>query len=150
MKKPEEIKKWLKQDCGECDEENFCPYMGIAGCIGILHKDALAYIQQLEADLKQEKADHQHTYECAEVFQKENAELLEKIKQLEQERDAALRDIAIICETCLYNKPKYDGFKVRNECHNPEGCHYAAGLLCGWVWRGVCEENGGKDTNAPT
>lgn len=78
------------------------------------------------------------------------ADALAYIKKLEAERDAALRDIAIICETCLYNKPKYDGFKVRNECHNPEGCHYAAGLLCGWVWRGVCEENGGKDTNAPT
>lgn len=50
MKTPEKIKKGMKQDCGECDEENFCPYIGIAGCIGILHKDALAYIQRLERD----------------------------------------------------------------------------------------------------
>lgn len=50
MKKPEEIKRGMKQDCGECDGENFCPYIGIAGCIGILHKDARALIRRLERD----------------------------------------------------------------------------------------------------
>ena len=78
MKTPEEIKRGMKQDCGECDEENFCPYVGIAGCIGILHKDALALVQQLEA---------------------ENAEL-------KRERDAAIHDLKKTreCTTCEYVK----------------------------------------------
>ena len=77
MKTPKEIKSGMKQDCGECDEENFCPYIGIAGCIGILHKDALALIQKLEA---------------------ENA-------KLKRERDAAveqLRDAFNCCKFCKH------------------------------------------------
>lgn len=112
-----------------CD---LCPYHGRCSS---LEKDALALIQQLEADLKQEKADHQHTYECAEVFQKENAELLEKIKQLERERDAAVADLATIhkCEPC---KHRTSNSYTSNECF---GCVN----FCNFEWRGPCEENGG-------
>ena len=148
MKTPEETKRGMEQDCGECDEENFCPYVGIAGCIGILHKDALAYIRQLEADLKQEKADHQHTYECAEAFQKENAELLEKIKHLEQERDAAITDlrnanicICLVCANFIGRNPaaRKNSCKVFGELSD-EGIRNI--LSCGgFKWRGPCEEN---------
>lgn len=112
MKTPEEIKKWLKQDCGECDEENFCPYMGIAGCIGILHKDALAYIRQLEA---------------------QNAELVRKSEQLERERDAAIHDIneARDCKTC----------KHINVHPSEQPCRSCGLLGKGFEWRGLCEEN---------
>ena len=115
MKTPEEIKKWLKQDCGECDEENFCPYMGIAGCIGILHKDALAYIRQLEA---------------------QNAELVRKSEQLERERDAAVNDLSAgyRCGSCT----RY--FGNGGECPGGRFC-----ILGGFEWRGPCKENGGSD-----
>lgn len=111
-KTPDEIKKGLKNDCGECDEENFCPYIGISGCIGILHKDALSLIRQLEA---------------------QNAELLEKNKQLELERDAlleALRTNRHICNSCKH-KPGH-GYGCTSVAKVDGSC---------WEWRGLCEEN---------
>lgn len=119
-KTPEEIKSGMKQDCGECDEENFCPYMGIAGCIGILHKDALALIRQHEA----EKA------------------------KLKRERDAAIADMRnaniCICLVCA-NFTGRNPAARKNLCKefgelSDEGIRNI--LSCGgFKWRGPCEEN---------
>lgn len=91
-----------------CD---LCPYHGRCSS---LEKDALAMIQQLEA---------------------ENAELLEKIKQLERERDAAVRDCARFpCYTC-------------NERENGDfcpQCRTTGTFRTLHEWRGPCEENGGQ------
>ena len=83
MKTPDEIKKGLEL-CGadECHENQhkICPYKGDVFCIMHTCGDALAYIQQLEA---------------------QNTELLEKVEQLKAERDAAVRDCGCFpCQTC--------------------------------------------------
>lgn len=76
-----------------------------------LGEDAIALIQQLEA---------------------ENAELLEKIKQLERERDAAVNDLSAgyRCGSCK----RY--FGNGGECPGGRFC-----ILGGFEWRGPCEEN---------
>ena len=136
MKKPEEIKRGMKQDCGECDEENFCPYIGIAGCIGILHKDALALIQRLERDKNWASENYDLIREENKRLEAQNAELLEKIKQLERERDAAVNDLSAgyRCGSCT----RY--FGNGGECPGGSLC-----ILGGFEWRGPCEENGGSD-----
>ena len=87
MKTPEQIKKGM-----ECAENARCPdkscvyFSSNVPCNVQVQKDALALIRQLEA---------------------EKAELLEKIKQLERERDAAIRDCARFpCYTCKENGGK--------------------------------------------
>jgi hypothetical protein len=111
-KTPDKIKKELsnctdKTDCGWCPNLHICE----------LEADALAYIQQLEAD---------------------KAQLLEKIKQLELERDAAISDMGTLaehqlnpCDICKHLEP----------CDKP--CERALQMDECFEWRGVCESNGG-------
>lgn len=78
--------------------------------------------------------------ECAEnahcliqQLEAENAELLEKIKQLERERDAlfeALRTNRHICNSCKH-KPGH-GYGCTSVAKADGSC---------WEWRGPCEEN---------
>jgi hypothetical protein len=76
--------------------------------------DALSLIQHLEAH---------------------NTELLEKTKQLERERDAAVFDIKKFgrslsrCSIC-------------SKSEDEERCSHGLGFC--FEWRGLCEENGGK------
>lgn len=128
MKKPDEIKKGLnacKRD-GDCDRGN-CPYHSMGGgtkCIPAMSADALAYIQQLEAELQKERLMHQHTYEHAELFK--------------EERDAAVKDLKNLsacsdrysCTYCKYREPN-------NQC-NHECYPYTESW--GWEWRGVKED----------
>ena len=136
MKTPEEIKRGMKQDCGECDEENFCPYVGIAGCIGILHKDALALIRRLEREKAWASENYDLIREENERLEAQNSELLEKVKQLERERDAAIHDVAY-AKRCRLCKHGQRGFI-------PRVCFSCAGKS-NFEWRGPCEENGGSD-----
>jgi hypothetical protein len=65
----------------------------------------------------------------------QNAELLEKVKQLERERDAlfeALRTNRNLCSSCKHN-PGY-GYGCTSVAKADGSC---------WEWRGLCEENGG-------
>ena len=61
MRTPEEIKKGL--ECCACENmcRRYCPYDNddddIYGCTSDLSRDALAHIQQLEAELAQVKAE---------------------------------------------------------------------------------------------
>lgn len=109
MKTPEEIKKGLM--CGSVFCNIACPYWNDDSCTIKVSKDALAYIQQLES---------------------QNAELLEKIKQLERERDAAVNDLSAgyRCGSCT----RY--FGNGGECPGGSLCR-----LGGFEWRGPCEEN---------
>ena len=116
MKKPDEIKKGL--ECCECSS---CPWHSQdKGCLWDDYF-ALDYIKQLEAD---------------------KAELLQKIKQLERERDAAVRDLTLYpCFSCN-NQSR----TLCNDClRNRSNALNAAGkfLPDNYEWRGVCEENGG-------
>lgn len=107
MKTPEEIKKGLEKDCGECDEENFCPYIGIAGCIAIMHEDALALIQQLEA---------------------ENAELKRELDAAKQDMNEIAQDndyqICAYCKKypfCCRECEEYSDFEWRGPCEENGG-----------------------------
>lgn len=119
MKSPDEIKKGL--DCcadgnvvcaGNCvfdDDVKLC----YPDCVKLLMTNALALIQQLQA---------------------ENAEKDARIQQLEAERDAAVRDLTELCqdtddscEYCLHHK---DG-KCSPECRMNN---------VGFEWRGVQKE----------
>ncbi len=113
MKTSEEIKKGLehceKEMCKKCPYEADC---NMEDAFTVLSFDAIALIQQLEA---------------------ENAELLEKVKQLERERDAAVADLATIhkCEPC---KHRTSNSYISNECLDCVN-------FCNFEWRGPCEEN---------
>lgn len=80
---------------------------------------------------------------AVEDMARENTELLQKIEQLEQERDAAVRDITLYpCFSCSNNQSK----TLCNDClRNRSNALDAAGkfLPDNYKWRGVCEENGG-------
>jgi len=85
MKTPDEIKKGL--DCNNIDHCNECPYDGL-DCAKHVDQDALAYIQQLEA---------------------ENADLKSRLAQVERERDAALHDfLCDPCEVCKHGETALD------------------------------------------
>lgn len=151
-KTPEEIKKGLECAVDKKCIGKECPYFNEEySCISTAQVDALALIQQLEADLKQEKADHQHTYECAEVFQKENAELLEKVKQLERERDALLNIMKGYreCDFCKHGCPPEKEEHLFDLCYGCDiencRCRNCTTKNNCWEWRGPCKENGGSD-----
>ena len=125
MKTPDEIKKGLaicvtpffcNEDCPYYDDCDDGKYSFAA--------DALAYIQQLE----------QENTNLKEMLR--NAD--RHIKGLEAERDAAVADLrkGASCEMCAHG----------HECRYPDD--YKACKMRGsrkWEWRGVCEENSGKE-----
>lgn len=123
MKTPEEAKKGLaacKRD-GDCDRGN-CPYHSLGGgtkCIPAMCFDALALIQQLEA---------------------ENAEL-------KRERDAAVNELKHHCWNCKYhlNKPIEETDDYGRTIHRYCSADYCfpEEENSSWEWRGPCEENGG-------
>jgi hypothetical protein len=74
---------------------------------------------------------------AVEDMARENTELLQKIKQLEQERDAAIKDIPRACGYCKH----YVHSKML--CRSKYPCAHVSGVNTRWEWRGVCEGNGG-------
>ena len=115
MKTPDEVKKGL-ETCSTKDAKcQDCPYYDEKCTYGIT-SDSLAYIQQIEA---------------------QNAELFEKIEQLERERDAAVNDLATI-HKCAPCKHRSGNDYISNNCF---GCVN----FCNFEWRGPCTENGGTE-----
>ena len=114
MKTPDEIKKGLEccpgYDCKGCTCYSKCDDRGF-DCVDALMIDALAYIQQLEAELAAVK----------------------------RERDAAVADLASIprcklcvnCETSNYEEP----------CRSCAHIAFMGDVKGDWKWRGVCPEN---------
>jgi hypothetical protein len=68
----------------------------------------------------------------------QNAELLEKVEQLQAERDAAVADLAHVkdCDTCKYDNACLTGKKDCFVCHE-KSCPC---LTCKYEWRGVQKE----------
>lgn len=132
MKTPDEIKKGLGF-CpeGVCDD---CPYEPLGNCMDDCMIDALAYIQQLEADLQREKDQHQYTIDAANVMKDEALKFESRLAQAEREREAAVEDarLGTACDTCFYNENP-------SLLHKP--CDYCAGGFPMWQWRGVWPEN---------
>ena len=130
-KTPEEIKKGLELCTtvgSHCDE---CPYDGHCLTDRPPEVDALAYILQLENDL-------QYTTDAANIMKDEALKLESRLAQVERERDAAMRDMAVIkfCAVCLH-----DGTKD----HLPFACTSCGSGKQNWRWRGVCPENTKED-----
>lgn len=73
--------------------------------------------------------------ERLEALGREVEELRDRIGELVSERDEAISDLRKDCTTC-----RYKGHSGLSEpCRNCQGCGYIS-----WVWRGPCDENGGK------
>lgn len=89
-----------------------------------------AELEIVMRELEEEKANHQHTLECAQQFE-------EDWLKMKRERDAAVKDMAVIklCHTCKLDKNSVDESDICYSCVNK----------CYWEWRGLCESNGGKD-----
>ena len=141
MKTPDEIKKGL--DC--CIDGNIvcsgnCVFdddvkLGYPDCVKLLMTNALALIQQLQAE--NAKKD-----ETIQMLQDGNAHLMrmideecEKTVRLEAERDALMHWAKGRCDTCAH---KYDCVK-----HDPDPEGYVMRWYddCEiWEWRGVQKE----------
>ena len=118
MKTPDEIKRGLKA-CYSSVECTDCPYIGEdpAGvdCFDLVKVHAKALIQQLEQD---------------------NAQKDERIRKLEREREAMLRQLSMHCEACKYWEAPMS-CKECSTCTNP----WKVNPKENWEWRGVEEES---------
>ena len=123
MKTPDEIKKGL--ECGFCYE---CPYNSneletVEECARQVHKDAIAYIQQLES----------------------------RLEQVERERDALLSDLELAdrfdCICCVNSQNMATCDVECSKCLEPCICTQCENNSL-WQWRGVCEENTKCDADA--
>ena len=133
-KTPDEIKKGL--ECcsisyADCNSE--CPYKRDCDGSQIL-KDALALIQQLQAE--NAKKD-----ETIQMLQDGNASLMrmideecEKTVKLEAERDAAVEEAHGHCSSCK----DYDKDPKEEPCVS---CFCGYGNIDNWQWRGVQKED---------
>lgn len=158
MKTPDDIKKGLEictTDGVSCTE---CPYCDVCVAYGgktDVDVDALAYIQQLEADL-------QYTVDAANIMKDEALKLEQRLAQVERERDAAVVDIRnakwMLCHVCKnYYRPDpavrhyaCKEFGDFSDFLNPSDFaeeEYDFPSLCGkFKWRGVCPENTKEET----
>ena len=121
---PDEIKKGLSVCMGYTEGCAICPYYHDKECQRDIKTDALSYIQQLEA---------------------QNAELLEKVEQLQAERDAAVADMrqASIYLCCACKKYHHAVCGVSNHyCEEiGERPDFTGAMSCGmFEWRGVQKE----------
>ena len=148
MKSPDEIKKGLeccKED--ECfgDREN-CPYTADPKlCVGVMCADALALIQQLEAELEDMTARYKIADDCAKKKGEMNEKLYAELATVKAERDAALADFKLYrernikgecgvyaCDLCKRGG-RYEDW---DEIKCPTGCSGVSH----WEWRGVQKE----------
>lgn len=125
-KTPDEIKKGLElcisgiyEDCCRCAYHE----PGNGDCVTDVKRDALAYIQQLQATVSEKE--------------KVIAELSGEIGRLEAERDVAVNDLHYLvnhplsagpCYACLHKNDCFPG----GECDPVKNDH--------WKWRGISKE----------
>ena len=119
MKSADEIKKGLAC-CTHNSGCDACPYRDISvGCRPARNADALALIQQIEVD---------------------NSQLLNYIRLLQAERDAAVLDMegwGRNCEICKYLDNSYG----EDPCPTVEELDKRDGYCPRWQWRGVQKED---------
>ena len=132
-KTPEEIKKGL-EGCGGLDGDcENCPYdEQTIYCNDRLMRDALAYIQQLEAGI-----DHAEKVarECAKSITENLDKLQAKLIQVERERDAAVDSLRGECFECVWHESMCD--KCASCVHSADAWNVN---VDNWEWRGVCPE----------
>lgn len=136
-KTPDEIKKGLVSciSVGKCWTE--CPYFAGEAlpftCIRALSADALALIQQLEADKQQLEGLCNHMNQLRDAAAGRALKMEERAHQLEAERDAAVDDLETVCgmcSVCCACKDRFEGGKACRGCVNSSH----------WHWRGVQKE----------
>ena len=130
MKSHDEIKKGL--ECciaATCPTENGCPYRLSRHCGTGLKADALALIQQLQADNAQ-------LNRCIENMTDKLNAMNDEVAKLQSERDAAVKDIEFdgACEVCKHIE-KDVGEPPCNHCF-----HVNKGQDSYFEWRGVQKE----------
>lgn len=90
-------------------------------------------VETLKNKLQEEKANHQHTLECARQFE-------EAWLKMKRERDALMRDLSFECydspHACYVCKHGQDGVTKCKRCLYEDDC---------FEWRGLCKENGGVE-----
>lgn len=156
----EDVKKGLECNARPCGCDMGCPYVDECredeGCP--MSADALALIQQLQAENAEKEqrirqlersysfaADLADGLKAATVKQEQeiyalvernrqleaqNAELLEKVEQLQAERDAAVKDLETVCNMMNICRMCKDADEGSERC---EGCLMSSN----WQWRGV-------------
>ena len=136
MKKHDEIKKGLEccaASYADCHKE--CPYKPDCDGSQIL-KDALALIQQLEADKQQLEGLLAHMNQLRDAAAGRALQMEERVHQLEAERDALIKYITdsswAACDICKHG---IDGASAMNCKHIRE-----VGVPC-FEWRGVQKED---------
>ena len=129
---PDKIKKGLELiGCNDIVEFLKAADEGLDyDCNEAVAKDALAYIQQLESDIAEER-------ELNEFLGDKVKQLESRLAQAERERDAAIvdmRSMAVedICNLCARIDEGYIPM--------PPHCKYANDGDC-FRWRGICSEN---------
>lgn len=154
-KMPEEIKKGLG-----------CDVYSVVGCFltkcnyrygscspdsgAELRKDALALIQQLERDKAWASENYELIREENKRLEAQNIELLQKIKQLERERDALLTIMKGYreCDFCKHGCPPEKEEHLFDLCYGCDiencRCRNCTTKNNCWEWRGPCEESGGN------
>lgn len=165
MKTTDEIKKGL--ECGFCHE---CPYDSneletVEECARQVHKDALAYINQLErenASLDKAVRDAAELMQSgADLMRKRFEELEHSLSEAEEERERLMNvDAARVANIQLLEDRLAQAERERDAAVKDarlgtmcDTCRYNANpplsdpcMSCGelypfWEWRGVCEEN---------
>lgn len=134
MKTPEEIKKGLEFCTRErhsveplCDS---CPYddggFDMVKCTGHLSQDALAYIQQLEAESSRKDDTINSLTELLNAAHEETA-------AIKRERDAAVDDLELcgLCKVCKHMETK---------CNDCRRCKLRIAFCDKFEWRGVCPD----------
>jgi len=143
MKIPDKIKKGLEIYSPE-EIKEIMQSKGFIYSQEQLHRSALAYIQQLEAQnaellkkIDELEKSREFRGDLANNLKRATVEQEQEIIQLKRERDAAIHDInkARDCKTC----------KHINVHPSEQPCRSCGLWGKGFEWRGLCEENEGKE-----
>ena len=127
-KTPDEIKKGM--ECCITDKCRECPYYPlyeVYGCKLARAKDALALIQQLQADNAQQAR-------CIENMTDKLNALNDEVAKLQAERDAAVEDLETVCGMFTVCHACKDRFWGGDSCRGCVNSNH-------WQWRGVQKED---------
>ena len=153
QKTPDKIKKGLdfcsRSTCGDKDIE--CPYeCGNSTCLTHLTSDALALIQQLEAESTRRHEMLIQAYSTIEALSKAGKKavenLTERCKQLEAERDAMKAlfvdsyELCVICKHQVYDDSVCSKVDYCCKLCSPNCACHGCVEASHYEWRGVQKE----------
>ena len=146
MKSADEIKKGLVETIEECawvveggdahDLQDACDKAHASMA------DALALIQQLEAEISDAKNNHQHTIDIAERQKGQIDRLKKVVVRLNAERAAAVAELKMIgeCRYCKHDTLCTVRFPNCVECQRTDCPCHTCKYRDNWEWRGVQKE----------